>query len=209
MRPLLGPRTRRALSSSPRRAMKHVVVVGFAYFFVLVAGGMATLAATLPSNIVWERTQLPEVRVELNRLAGQNFAFFTRPPQSEQYGVYRLGSDGAVLESLSVTPQSRAANLLGLSRTQRAQGPEVANLMRALPQDAWVDCSGLDFGPCIDRAGKQPLARLANKSPIRTVCGPVALTIERITKWAYRHLSDKQYTVDRAVSATVDCANGG
>ena len=81
------------------------------------------------------RTQLPALRAELNTVAGQNFAFFTRSPETDQIDAYRLDPDGTVGASLLVTPQAKPANLFGLSRTQRAQGPELAILLREVPPD--------------------------------------------------------------------------
>src|SRR5271156_5189605 len=120
---------RRSPGQPGRRTMKLAVIVGVAYATVLAAAGMWSLAATLPSNVVWERTQAPTVRAELNMIAGENFAFFTRSPESEEIDAYRLRPDATVGPSLLVTPQAEPANLFGLSRTQRAQGPELATLL--------------------------------------------------------------------------------
>jgi antimicrobial peptide system SdpA family protein len=185
--------------------MKPTVVVGIAYASLLAASGLSSFAATLPSNIVWERTQLTKVRSEFNMVAGQNFAFFTRSPETNQIDAYRLQPDGAFGASLLVTPQGRVANLFGLSRTQRAQGPELANLVRAVPADAWADCGDLDRTTCLGGALDRPKVLLRNTSPVHTVCGQVALTVESTTKWAYRRLTETRYTIERIAPASVDC----
>lgn len=182
--------------------------LGVAYACALAAIGTATMAATLPSNVLWERTQLPAVRAELNSIAGENFAFFTRSPESEQIAAYRLRPDGILGPSLLTTPQARSDNLFGLSRTQRAQGPELANLIRAVPADEWADCTMVDSATCVNRVARQPTTLLRNHSPVPTVCGSVALTLESTTKWAYRHLTSDQYSIDRIATANVECANG-
>lgn len=184
------------------------MIVGAVYACLLAAAGMSSLAATLPSNIIWERTQLRALRVELNTIAGQSFAFFTRSPQTEQIMAYRLRPDGAAADSLLVTPQGKASNLFGLSRTQRAQGPELANLVRAVPEKAWADCTGLDRTTCIDQVARRPKALLHNTIPVPTVCGQVLLTAESTTKWAYRRLSDTRYVIDRIAPASIDCIHG-
>jgi antimicrobial peptide system SdpA family protein len=204
VRPVACRRTSRVAirASSVRQSLG----LGVAYACLLTAIGTATLVATLPSNILWERTQLPAVRAELNAIAGENFAFFTRSPESEQIAAYRLGSDGSLGLSLLTTPQAKAGNLYGLSRTQRAQGPELANLMRAVPADEWTDCAALDAVTCVDRMVRRGSAHLQNHSPIPTVCGKVVLTLESTAKWAYRRLATAVYTIDRIVMVNVDCA---
>lgn len=181
------------------------MIVGIAYALALAAAGILSLAATLPSNILWERTQLPAVRAELNMIAGENFAFFTRSPESEQLDAYRLHPDGTVGASLLVTPQARMANLFGLSRTQRAQGPELATLLRAVPVDVWVDCTALDRTTCLAGILRQSKAQLRNESLVPTVCGQVALTVERTTKWAYRRLTEARYPIERIALASIYC----
>jgi antimicrobial peptide system SdpA family protein len=185
--------------------MRSTVIVGIAYALALAAAGFLSLAATLPSNILWERTQLPAVRAELNMIAGENFAFFTRSPESEELDAYRLRPDGTVGASLLVTPQARMANLFGVSRTQRAQGPELATLLRAVSANVWVDCTALDRTTCLAGILGQPKAHLRNDSLVPTVCGQVALTVERTTKWAYRRLTETRYSIEHIAAASVDC----
>jgi antimicrobial peptide system SdpA family protein len=188
--------------------MRPPVIMGVAYACVLIVAAIASVAATLPSNIMWERNQLRAIRVELNTIAAQDFAFFTRSAETEQIIAYRLNSDGSAVASLSRTPQAKASNLFGLSRTQRAQGPELANLVRAVRPGAWVNCTGLDRKTCFDGVPRQPKAFLHNNSPIPTVCGQVMLTFERTTKWAYRRLTDARYAVERVALASIDCVHG-
>jgi antimicrobial peptide system SdpA family protein len=182
--------------------------VGVGYAVLLATAGLGSLAATLPSNILWERTQLPAVRAELNMIAGENFAFFTRSPESEQIDAYRLGPGISVGSSLLVTPQADAGNWFGLSRTQRAQGPELASLLRAVRPDAWTDCTALDRRGCLADVARQPRVHLDNSSPVPTVCGTVVLSVERTTKWAYRHLTDTRHAIEHAAAADVTCRAG-
>lgn len=200
------PIARRGLRGRP--GMMPAVIVGVAYACVLAMTGMVCLAATLPSNIIWERTQLRALRVELNTIAGQSFAFFTRSPLTEQIMAYRLRPDGTAGASLLVTPQGTPAHLFGLSRTQRARGPELANLVRAVPDNGWADCAGLDRASCADQVAQHPKALLRNTSPVPTVCGAVLLAAERTTKWAYRRLAADRYVIERIAPASIDCAYG-
>lgn len=202
-------RRRRGGSAGGRRRMAPTVAVAAGYVVLLVLAATVSLAATLPSTIMWERTQLPFARFELNTVAGQDFAFFTRSPEDEQIVAYRLSADGGIGENLMVTPQGTAANAFGLSRTQRAQGPELANLVRPIRLDQWADCRGLDRDACVAVVQRRPRLLLHNTSPIPTVCGGVALSVERTTKWAYRRLTDSRYTIERLAAATVDCLPRG
>lgn len=191
-----------------RHSMESTVALAIVYGLLLASAGLASLAATLPSNIVWGRTQLLDVRAELNVIAGQNFAFFTRSPESDQVVAYRINNDDTVGESLMVTPQNRAGNLLGLSRTQRAQGPEMALLFNAVPNDAWRDCTELDRPACLEYVRHQPTRFMRNGSRVPTLCGRVALTVESTTTWAYRQLTEAKYTIQRIAVANVDCTFG-
>jgi antimicrobial peptide system SdpA family protein len=174
-----------------RRSMTPTVGVGVAYTCLLAAAGTWSLAATLPSNILWGRTQLSALRVELNTIAGQNFAFFTRSPEDAQIIAYRLNSDGVTIDSLMVTPQGRAANLV-----------------RVIRPEGWADCTGLDHPTCVARASGRPKILLRNDSPVPTVCGQVVFTVETTTKWAYRRLAEDRYVIARIAPASVDCIHG-
>jgi len=188
--------------------MRTPVAVGVIYAVALAGAGVATLAASLPSTVLWNSTQLPVLRAELTRVAGQDFAFFTRSPESDQLDAYRLGADGTVGPSLLVTPQIRTANLAGVSRTQRAQGPELALLLRAVPAGRWIDCTALARADCLAALSHRPKVMLHNNSPVPTLCGPTALAIESTTKWAYRRLTDDRYSIDKIAAVSIDCVNG-
>jgi sporulation delaying protein A len=192
-----GPRR----SGRARHSMRLTVAVGVGYALLLAAVGTITLAATLPSNILWGHAQALVLRAELNTVAGQNFAFFTRSPETDQVDAYRLYPDGTVGASLLVTPQARTTNLFGVSRTQRAQGPEMANLIHAVPPDAWADCTSLDRTSCFAGIRHQAPVELHNDSPVPTVC-------ESTVKWAYRRLVDARYVIDDIAPARVLCTHG-
>ncbi|HEY1842468.1 MAG TPA: SdpA family antimicrobial peptide system protein [Mycobacterium sp.] len=182
--------------------------MGIGFTLLLASAGIVSLVAAMPSNILWGHTQATVLRAELNTVAGQNFAFFTRSPETEQVDAYRLGPDGTVGASLLVTPQAKAANLFGVSRTQRAQGPEMANLIHKVPPDAWADCTSLDRATCFAGILHRSQVELRNESPVPTVCGPVALTAESTVKWGYRRLIDARYTIDQIAPARVVCVHG-
>jgi antimicrobial peptide system SdpA family protein len=191
-----------------RRDIKLTVAIGVGYSALLAVAGAVTLAAALPSNILWGHNQAVALRAELSTVAGQNFAFFTRSPETEQVDAYRLDPNGTIGASQLVTPQTRLANLFGVSRTQRAQGPELANLIHKVPPDRWADCTSLDRATCFAGILRQPKVELLNDSPVPTVCGLVALTGESTVKWGYRRLVDARYVIDQIARANVVCIHG-
>ncbi|CQA10150.1 antimicrobial peptide system protein%2C SdpA family [Mycobacteroides abscessus] len=165
---------------------RRAVMVLWLYSTVLMVAFLSTLIATMPSNVLVSEADTVTARVYLNTLASQNFAFFTRPPQSDQFDIYRKDSSGT-FHSLLVTPQGRSENLFGIGRRQRAQGPEVADLTRAMPR--WESCSGL-YDECLSALSNKEPFHLVNNSPVATVCGDVIFTVESTVKWSYRSLVD-------------------
>ncbi|WP_131830789.1 hypothetical protein [Mycobacteroides abscessus] len=65
----------------------------------------------------------------INIIANQSFGYFTKPPQSDQIGLYVRDGDGRISDAM-ITPQSKYQNFLGVSRRQRTQGPEYAMIAR-------------------------------------------------------------------------------
>ena len=129
------------------------MTVGVLYAVLLAAVGLLSLAASLPPNIVWGRTQLSELRARTqHRPSDRDFAFFTRSPETDQIDAYRLAPDATTGASLLVTPQARPSNLFGLSRTQRAQGPELAILLRAVPPGVGSTVRRWIAAACLDRS---------------------------------------------------------
>lgn len=177
-----------------------------AYCLLLTLLGGASLLASLPPNVVLGKGDLPTVRSQLNLVASQRFAFFTRPPQSEEINAVRVAGDRSLGESLLRTPQSRVENYLGLSRQQRAQGPELATLIQSVSEESWTDCGALNTQHCLDyAAGLESKANVKNTSQLATICGDVLLIIEKTTKWAYRNLEKSRSRAIRAVLVSAEC----
>lgn len=171
------------------------------YSAALTLAFVCSLIATMPSNVLVSEADTVTARVYLNTLASQNFAFFTRPPQSDQFDIYRKDSGGA-FESLLATPQGRSENLYGIGRRQRAQGPEVADLTREMPR--WESCSEL-YDECLKAMSMKESFRLVNKSPVATICGDVIFTVESTVKWSYRTLVAYDHRITKAAHAVVSC----
>jgi antimicrobial peptide system SdpA family protein len=128
----------------------------------------------------------------------QGWAFFTKPPDDPEIGIY----DARTGRSILATPQTRVENFFGLSRTQRAQGPELATL--ASQVTAWVSCD-VKSHACVKPGENEEPEKVHNDAFVRTVCGEVVLTSERPTPWAYRDFGLPSKVEQRAF-LKVDCS---
>ncbi|WP_191267543.1 SdpA family antimicrobial peptide system protein [Nocardiopsis terrae] len=136
----------------------------------------------LPSNTLSFRDG-GTVRTLFARTMPQNWAFFTKPPNDPELVPYTVNEAGAV-EFASTMPNGRVDNLYGLSRTQRAQGPEIANLANQIEE--WTDCGSLN-GDCLSGvASGAPVQRIENTSPVPTLCGKVVIARTEPVPWTYR-----------------------
>ncbi|MFE3184241.1 SdpA family antimicrobial peptide system protein [Streptomyces violascens] len=161
----------------------------------------AALFYTLPSNALSSRHS-KGARSALNILTPENWAFFTRNPQSEQTGAYALGADGSP-RNLLHTPQGNPSNMFGLSRTQRAQGPELG-FFNAAATGHWSDCGGY-LEDCMREAARKPAVKVDNTSPVPTVCGDSYLSQEQTVPWSFRNQVSYEKRVLRIVHLDVRC----
>lgn len=169
--------------------------------FIITAGVMSALLVTcvfmsLPSNVILGQSSL---RFNFNVIASEQFPFFTKSPESMAVGLYRIQSDGQVTD-LRLTPQGRMSNWFGLSRKQRAQGPEGAFLAND-PTVEFTPCGGSPEKCITDNADAKTIA-LVNTSPMPTLCGELFLTEEYPVPFEYRKLV--QYSIHATGVARVD-----
>ena len=161
---------------------------------------VGTVFYSLPSNVVSTRDG-GSLRRGIVTVFPQGWGFFTLSPTTEEYVAY-AEHDGR-LTSLKAAPQSRPANLLGLSRKQRAQGPELAALANEV--ENWLPCSG-GVGPeCRDRALTETSNRLRNTSPVATLCGKVVIVSTKPVPWSYRHSYSETRIDETAAAVEVAC----
>lgn len=157
---------------------------------VLLAVFSASVFYSLPSNVLSSRDG-STARTVAAELAPQSWVFFTKPPSDPEYQPFDLSGGGA--ESLLVFPQARPRNLGGLLRTQRAQGPEMANIVNAAPLSTWISCEQ-EVSPedCALLAGSssRQIPEIENSSPVPTICGEVAVVESAPLRWAFRESLD-------------------
>ena len=133
----------------------------------------------------------------------QSWPFFTKDPKEPSYVVFRSESG----EEISAFPQLRLKNIGGLSRNQRAQGPEVAMLHTRIPE--FVDCAGAGRAECLQSANSAEIIELSNPATLQTICGDVVIGTQTIVPFAYRALVDTEDTqLLSAARVFVECEEG-
>ena len=165
---------------------------------------LTSIFMSMPTNIL--STDIPVgVRDVVTRVMPQGWAFFTRDPQSEMIGAYRLSSTQTP-ENALMTPQGRVENLWGLSRNQRAQGPEMASLANEVSE--WTECDE-DSDVCLDNATDESPLKVENSSPAPTLCGDIIIAQETPVPWSYRDFDLGNTKVEKTALLSVTCLNGG
>ncbi|WP_372410820.1 SdpA family antimicrobial peptide system protein [Streptomyces luteireticuli] len=156
---------------------------------VSAAGGILLVGAllagsiffSLPSNVLSTRDG-GDLRALSARFLPQSWAFFTKPPSDPEFVPYTVSGDGVAYASR--LPNSRADNLYGLTRRQRAQGPEVANMANQVRE--WKDCEELEGDCPAVVAGSSAPVSVTNPSPVPTLCGRLVLVETRPVPWKFR-----------------------
>lgn len=169
---------------------------------IVTAAFLTSVFYSLPSNVLATREGEDARRFSVG-LAPQSWAFFTRDPDSDDYDVYQIASGGNLTRLLR-TPNSKAENMFGLSRIQRAQGVELGTI--GLQVSDWLDCTE---EPRTDTCKTAALERTANTakntSKVASVCGEVLLVAAAPTPWPYRELTDSLQEEHLAARVHVTC----
>jgi antimicrobial peptide system SdpA family protein len=159
---------------------------------------LCSLVAAYPANVLVSKADSSVLKVVAG-IIPQGWAFFTKDPQSAEIVAYRPGADG--LTSLQATPQTRVENWWGLTRTQRAQGPEIAALSNKAKWRSCVD--GEPTAQCVDRAAQY--VKVTNGAPHPTLCGKVVLVQEKPVEWSFRTFVKDTHTAVRTANVAVEC----
>lgn len=155
---------------------------------LLVLSSLLALSAFLSagSTVLFPRREGrgDPIRRAVLPLFPESWPFFTKPPDDIELTAYRV-ADG-VAETLGTFPNASSANYYGLSRTQRAEGPELANLANRVPESSWTDCAAVTED-CVVAATQRPSLQVYNSSVVPVVCGPVVLSQTKPVPWQFRH----------------------
>ncbi|MEU8762723.1 SdpA family antimicrobial peptide system protein [Streptomyces sp. NPDC048659] len=175
--------------------------VGILLVGALLAG---SVFFSLPSNVLSTRDG-GELREWSARLLPQSWAFFTKPPSDPEFVPYVVSGDAA--SAASLLPNSRPENLYGLTRRQRSQGPEVANMANQVRE--WRNCEEVEGDcPTVVARSSAP-ARAENSSPVPTLCGRVVLVETRPVPWKFRDRYDGWRLDKRAALVEATCPGNG
>lgn len=174
------------------------------YATLTIFGFLLLLSAFIsqPSTVLYPRQtgEGDPIRVVLLPIFPQAWPFFTKAPDSPELAAY----DPISRQSLSLFPNSAVRNWYGLSRTQRAQGPEMANLSNSVPTSEWVECLAYE-GDCLDVAAARPSVKLNNDSSVPTLCGSLVLVVTTPVPWEYRNEYAGWRVDSKAVHVWSDC----
>lgn len=160
---------------------------------------------SLPSNVVSDTGVRSPVRIFSVDLAPQGWGFFTRDPSEADLLFYRAET----LEPLWVTPQGRVENAFGVSRTQRAQGPEAAALLEGVAESDWHECQlGQTLQNCVHQMNEDgtSVVTAVNESPVQTLCGPVIFSQSDPVPWSFRDLYEAKHLPRFVAELEIECS---
>lgn len=163
--------------------------------------GLCVFQSLAPNALSQGGPATTALRDAVLAIAPQRWEFFTKSPQAAQILAYRVGTG----ESALSLPQSRSSNAFGLSRAQRAQGPELAALHQQV--EKWSTCRDKsDSTACLARTKVREPELLRNDAAFRTLCGELVLTQEKPTPFEFRDFGLSEFRVVRAAHVEVRCS---
>lgn len=168
---------------------------------VLMSWTTLTILQSLSPHVLTSREPASmAVRDGVSALAPQRWEFFTASSKGRQYVAYRTESDQSALS----LPQAKAANAFGISRAQRAQGPELAALHQQVSK--WTKCADKSASEeCIHRAAGDRPQVLRNGASRKTLCGDLLLAQEKATPFEFRTFDLPNFRVLQAARVEVSC----
>lgn len=182
-----------------RMARLGFLLVGGFLVALLIAG----LIVQLPVNALVSPSRAQ--RDAAQTVWPQGWAFFTKSPRSVEIIPFRRVSGHWRLAAM--TPQVRLANAFGLSRRQRAQGPEVAILSDAIPSSGWTACDAYSPDECSPVLQRLAPVQLQNTALDPSLCGQILFALGRPVPWAYAGLTGGHtWRVERAALTELQCA---
>lgn len=141
-----------------------------------------------------------KVRDAVLAVAPQRWEFFTASSRGRQYIAYRTQTGKSALS----LPQGKASNMFGVSRAQRAQGPELAALHQQVAN--WTKCVDKSASQkCIRRATEEQPQALKNEAKRKTLCGDLLLAQEKATPFEFRGFDLPNFRVLQAARVEVSC----
>jgi antimicrobial peptide system SdpA family protein len=180
----MGPATQEGRVAGPDEGTLADRRLGRQIGLVAVVAAMAVLyvgTAALPA--VPYRLPFINSTHTVSAFVPEGWAFFTRSPRDPEPQVY--AAEGHGWEKVSAGPLAVPDTLMGLDRTTRSQGTEIAILIDQIPPSSWKACSGQPTR-CLSAA--RPSMTVVNRSTHRTVCGDIGIVYQEVTPWAWHEL---------------------
>lgn len=132
--------------------------------------------------------------------APQGWSFFTRDPREEKHSIYIRTLIGWA--PILLAPHARLSNAFGLRRASRAQGVEMALLTQGSDASEWRACES-SLLVCL--ATLPPGKHVYNTSPDPTMCGSVAVVVQKPLPWAWARSPRVPTMPSRILPLEVSC----
>lgn len=161
-------------------------LLSFAVSIVLFLLFCFSLFYSLPGNVLSERVPTRS-RMLVQNIIPQQFGFFTKDPREPYNRAYKIDTAGKVI-SLMKTPNNKKENFYGFSRKQRAQGPELANILNNNKNLLWYKCENKSSPEdCVMKNSGIDYVKITNNSTVPTLCGLMYITFEKTVDWSFRY----------------------
>ncbi|WP_084767439.1 SdpA family antimicrobial peptide system protein [Corynebacterium resistens] len=156
---------------------------------------------TMPSNVLSIRDG-GTYRTFFSSSLPQAWGFFVKPQLDGEYRAYIVDDSGQTSRADSF-PNSSPSNHFGISRSQRSQGPEMAQIAE---QNEWKECKSPVISECLVEAKNRQTSMVAeNTSKDKTICGNLILLHTKPTIWSYRDFSNERRTSESYQYVAVKC----
>ena len=173
----------------------------YATALIIASFVLAGIFFTMPSNVLSIRDG-GAFRTFFSSSLPQAWGFFVKPQLDGEYRAYRI-SDSRQFSRVDSFPNSSASNYFGISRSQRSQGPEIAQIVA---QNEWSDCISSIISECLEGAKNDHITTTAeNTSKDKTICGNTVFLHTKPTVWSYRDFSDERRTSEAYQYVSVNC----
>ncbi|MDO5617837.1 SdpA family antimicrobial peptide system protein [Kocuria sp.] len=184
-----------------------IVRCGVALLSLVVFGSIfvTSIFVSLPSNVLVDRGGSGIKHMKLLEYWPQGWSFFTRPPTESTLVAYSTNSSP---ENLMQTPQGKGENIYGLTRSQRAQGPELAILANSVISDEWYTCPpGSSVNECLEsyREESNKSVEFKNDYPNPSICGDALIAEAAVVDWSYRELYQESVLPSQILVGYVEC----
>ncbi|MGX1695281.1 SdpA family antimicrobial peptide system protein [Microbacterium keratanolyticum] len=169
---------------------------------VILGGWMLlSISNSLAPHALSPRTESQKAFAEAVAVFGpQRWEFFTASPREPKL----LAFDPSSHELVTQLPQTRVENAFGISRTQRAYGPELALVADGV--EAWDDCgNGEKLQVCLETASTSPSTKIENPARFTTLCGQYLIAEIEPVPFEFRDFEYGDYVATRVANVSVSC----